>query len=747
MSGNRAAPQKVITLKEPPLTRQISAGVSRRDFNNAITDDMMKHANIASTDTQIHGTAVDSNDLKQKRRETIDTLVSSPTIEKKNGRAQLVHNTEFGSNSRQNPVFVEWYGVNYSVSKKFSQDDDLSYENEKPAENVKRNKLTSWFWPFNKSIKKPNDIENPAKGSDGYKKIIENIHGCANPGILAIMGPSGCGKTTLLNLLGNRINKKQYEGTMLVNGVKLTKESKRFVAYCTQDDIFFPYLTVRETLKYTALLRLPREMSRQEKLAQVENVIKLLRLTKCADTIIGDTRVRGVSGGERKRVSIASELLTDPSVILLDEPTSGLDSSLALELVKILKEFALQQRKTIIMVIHQPSSQVFELFDKLLVMADGKMVYFDQAPELVNYLAREGFNCHANFNPADYLLDVLQDSKNRRKLINSYSRIAIDDPSGKQIVMKHSERPQIHEKQIPEIIPNSPLSLNSMLSSSDTVAIEDDTIGQPIIVKHRWEATFWQQLLVLTERGFKQRRKHIKDRYSLIYFTCIFWSFNPLFQTVSAFPLDREVLNKERQSRSYRLSAYFLAKTFAEVPLAIVSPSLFVFGVYWIANLLPSAGHFILFWLGVILTTITAQSFGYLFGAWLLDLPKALTSVTIFMLSSMLLAGFYVTYVPGWFLWASYLSFSKYSYQLLMQIQFDTPSARFRCSALENVGSQYSECLDNRNQTAYIEGHSVLKLNSLTHLAWYTNLFILVMICVMVRLAAYWVLRKTGTRK
>ena len=173
-------------------------------------------------------------------------------------------------------------------------------------------------------------------------------------------------------------------------------------------------------------------MSRRDKLKQVEDTMQLLNLSKCGNTIIGDNRVRGVSGGERKRVNIASELLTDPSVILLDEPTSGLgkqsddfrlltigllnkvihfndlflfilDSSMALELTKILKEFAVKQRKTIIMVIHQPSSQVFESFDKLLLMADGQMIYFGERADVVDYFADQGFKCHANFNPADYI--------------------------------------------------------------------------------------------------------------------------------------------------------------------------------------------------------------------------------------------------------------------------------------------------------------------------------------------------------
>ncbi|PKY62048.1 hypothetical protein RhiirA4_551105, partial [Rhizophagus irregularis] len=100
------------------------------------------------------------------------------------------------------------------------------------------------------------------------------------------MGPSGCGKTTLLNLLGDRVGSKGVQGTITLNGHKITKNSKRFVAYCTQDDIFFPHLTVKETLSYTARLRLPREMSRRDKLKQVENTMALLNLTKCANTII-----------------------------------------------------------------------------------------------------------------------------------------------------------------------------------------------------------------------------------------------------------------------------------------------------------------------------------------------------------------------------------------------------------------------------------------------------------------------------
>ncbi|RIB11357.1 ABC transporter-domain-containing protein [Gigaspora rosea] len=138
------------------------------------------------------------------------------------------------------------------------------------------------------------------------------------------MGPSGCGKTTLLNALSGRLCTEDVEGTIKMNGHRSTEDLKRFIAYCTQEDVFFPHLTVRETLTYTSRLRLPREAPISAKLEQVENIIQALNLSKCSNTKIGDIRFRGISDGERKRVSIANELLTDPSVILLDEPTSGL---------------------------------------------------------------------------------------------------------------------------------------------------------------------------------------------------------------------------------------------------------------------------------------------------------------------------------------------------------------------------------------------------------------------------------------
>ncbi|RGB41806.1 P-loop containing nucleoside triphosphate hydrolase protein [Rhizophagus diaphanus] len=568
------------------------------------------------------------------------------------------------------------------------------------------------------------------------------------------MGPSGCGKTTLLNLLGDRVGSKGVQGTVTLNGHKPTKKSKRFVAYCTQDDIFFPQLTVKETLSYTARLRLPREMSRRDKLKQVDNTMKLLNLSKCADTIIGDHRTRGVSGGERKRTNIASELLTDPSVILLDEPTSGLDSSLALELTKILKEFAVKQKKTIIMVIHQPSSQVFESFDKLMLMADGHMVYFGERAGVVDYLADQGYKCHPNFNPADYILELLNDNTIKQKLINRYAHSIRDDPTGKQAIEKYSRRSRTDNQ------------------------LSNTILNAPVTSTRRWEATFLQQVSILTERTFKQSRSiilsrvdifqtialaiiclivwlqipfaetNIVDRVGSIFFCGVFWSFHPMIGAVSSFPLDLVMLSKERQSRSYRLLSYYLSKQIAELPLVMFNPALFTIPVYWASNLLPDFSRFLAYLIVILLGTVTSQSFGYFFGATLLNVQKSISVSMVFMLASMLLGGFYIKHLPMGLGWLKYLSFVKYSYSLLMQIQFDTPKAQFRCARPgELPPGEVSMCeLGDNAPMSNISGVSILQSEGLDDLPWYVNLLVLIGFCIVARVLAYFSLRRNSRR-
>ncbi|XP_049379130.1 ABC transporter G family member 15-like [Solanum stenotomum] len=241
-------------------------------------------------------------------------------------------------------------------------------------------------------------------GKGPTKRLLNGLSGYAEPGrIMAIMGPSGSGKSTLLDTLAGRLSANLVmTGNILLNGKK-RRLDHGFVAYVTQEDILMGTLTVRETIQYSAQLRLPSNMSKDEVNEIVNNVIIEMGLEDCAQNLIGNWHLRGISGGEKKRLSIALEIITQPQLLFLDEPTSGLDSASAYFVVQVLKNIACGGR-TIISSIHQPSSEVFALFDDLFLLSSGETIYFGEAKLAVEFFGDSGFACPTRRNPADHFL-------------------------------------------------------------------------------------------------------------------------------------------------------------------------------------------------------------------------------------------------------------------------------------------------------------------------------------------------------
>ena len=181
---------------------------------------------------------------------------------------------------------------------------------------------------------------------------------------------SSLGKTTLLDLLSSRKTTGEMRGSILFDGSPRSDDIARRSAYVMQENVHQPMLTVRQTLNYASLLRMPESVSVDEKRARVSQIISMLGLAEHADTIVGNARVRGISGGQAKRLSIGVEMINLPDIIFLDEPTTGLDSSISLEVFGAIRMLASQNR-TIIATIHQPSTALYAMFDKLLLMAEG----------------------------------------------------------------------------------------------------------------------------------------------------------------------------------------------------------------------------------------------------------------------------------------------------------------------------------------------------------------------------------------
>lgn len=242
------------------------------------------------------------------------------------------------------------------------------------------------------------------------KKLLHEINGFVKPGRLtALMGPSGAGKTTLLDNLAQRKRVGVTTGDFLLDGKPLGVDFERSTAFVEQQDVHDGTSTVREALRFSAVLRQPATTSKEEKYAFVERIIDLLELEPLADAMIG----LGLSVEERKRVTIAVELASKPEALLfLDEPTSGLDSNGALSIVRFLRKLADDSGLAILCTIHQPSAILFQEFDEVLLLASsGREVYFGNTGErgttVIDYFERNGAPAAApDANPAEYILEV-----------------------------------------------------------------------------------------------------------------------------------------------------------------------------------------------------------------------------------------------------------------------------------------------------------------------------------------------------
>lgn len=275
------------------------------------------------------------------------------------------------------------------------------------------------------------------KDATSTKKILKSVSAYFNTGeLVAIMGPSGCGKTTLLDLLTGRRRHGHIEGQVYVNGVGLGQVQDwyaRKIGYVLQLAVpYYEELTVRQNLFFAAHMRLPKKTSSSEKYERVEQIIAETGLTQMADTVIGGSVGPGLSGGQKRRLCVALQLINMPSVLFLDEPTSGLDASSSLELLNHLNLVA-ESGRLVILTIHQPRLEIFHLFHKILFLCDGQVAYYGEpsmAPEIFikayarattkEYrLSEEAPKIDAK-NPADTIMDLLNCPEARHAILDYY---------------------------------------------------------------------------------------------------------------------------------------------------------------------------------------------------------------------------------------------------------------------------------------------------------------------------------------
>ncbi|KAJ6425786.1 hypothetical protein OIU84_026378 [Salix udensis] len=344
-------------------------------------------------------------------------------------------------------------------------------------------------------------VELPSKTSGSARKLLSDLCGYAEPGhIMAIMGPSGSGKSTLLDSLAGRLSSNvKMSGKVLINANRSSTDC-RDISYVTQEDFFLGTLTVRETITYSAHLRLPRKMTEQEIHSVVDNIIMEMGLQDCADTKIGNWHLRGISTGEKKRLSIGVETLTNPHILFLDEPTTGLDSASAFFVIRALRNMA-YDGKAVICSIHQPSSEVFSLLDDLLLLSAGETVYFGEAKMAVKFFAEAGFPCPTRRNPSDHFLRCINlDFDIIAEALLRYQNICgVPESSSYPVNIKTKE---IRETLIQKY-KCSELSINTRRR------IQEISEEPAIKRNKKINASSWKQFSTLTRRSFVNMHRDI----------------------------------------------------------------------------------------------------------------------------------------------------------------------------------------------------------------------------------------------
>lgn len=540
-------------------------------------------------------------------------------------------------------------------------------------------------------------IEPPAE-----RFILRNINFDAKPGeLLAIAGPSGAGKSTLLEVLAGRVKPTSPTGCVLINGqVMKMAHFQRVSGYVMQDDALFPHLTVFETLLFSAKLRLPSAMPVAEKKARVQTLIEELGLLHVANTRIGNEMVRGVSGGERRRVSIGVDVIHDPAVLILDEPTSGLDSAAAMNIVAMLRSMAESHCRTVILSIHQPSFRILQQVHSVLLLAEGMVVHHGSLELLASRLEVAGHEIPHQVNVLEYAIDAVNSWETESfsgVLASKVKRLSLQDflQHSQQLYMTNDDCTDLEKGDLQE--PTEDL---------DTVGVEKCI--ECVREKERDEKisyanTAVQEVFVLAHRFYKNisrtnelfrlrsiqaliagialgtvflnvgnSQQGIQERLGFLAFTLTFF----LSSTTEALPIflqERQILMQETSRGAYRISSYVISNALIFAPFLLVMALLYCIPAYWLVGLNPSYRLFLFFCLVMWLVLLMANSFVAFFSAMVPDYIIGNSLIAAWMGAFFLFSGYFISKdkIPKYWLFMHYLSLFKYPFDSLIVNEYE----------------------------------------------------------------------------
>ncbi|VVC93867.1 ATP-binding cassette sub-family G member 1-like [Leptidea sinapis] len=531
----------------------------------------------------------------------------------------------------------------------------------------------------------------------GRKTILKGVSGQFNAGELSvIIGQSGAGKSTLMDILAGY--SKPTAGALSVNGMlRNEKKFRRRSCYILQDDQVQEMLTIEESLHFAAELKLGHHINTQQKLKRVEEIITSLGVSR-----VRDTRAAFLSGGQKKRLAIGLELVSDPPVMFLDEPTSGLDSSIAKQLMYLLHLLA-RQGRTVVITIHQPSAALLEMVDRLYAIVNGQCGYMGPVQLLVPYLKDIGLVCPPYHNPVDYFIEICGD--NEVHLVNS-------SENGKKEKWINSIRDETEDKLF---------FLDFKMAKGDEICLttlpppkEDPTNKILLALKSTYPTPSWNQFAILTRRElltvwrdlsftlmtllihcgmalfvgtmfFKvgEDAMYVRDNYNFMYFSLMFLMFTSFSGVTVRFPEQIPIVRREHFNRWYNTGAYYASTLVSILPTQTVCTFSFCAITYLMTGQAQDILRFMIFSSTLVLVSYVSTCIGILNGS-LFNVKNGVVFGPFFIMPFTIFSGFFLRFsdAPVFVRWLFHISFLKHGLVGLVISVFGLNRPKLICSAI-----------------------------------------------------------------
>ncbi|CAG7830299.1 unnamed protein product [Allacma fusca] len=519
----------------------------------------------------------------------------------------------------------------------------------------------------------------PVKQPYRRKLVLNNVSGIARAGTMtAILGPSGAGKTTLLCALANRLI-GEILGDIRINSWPVDGDMQRLSTFIPQENLFIETLTTREHLEFMVALRYP-DYSTKKRSLRVNELLKELSLEP-------NSRISSLSGGERKRLIFASEIVTDPPLLFCDEPTSGLDSHTAHTIISLLEQLAARGR-TIICSIHQPSSKVFSAFNHLILLTDGRVAFTGKSQEAQPFFLSLGYQCPQNYNPADFYIQILSphpevndgkifQKKRIHDICDGFGRSEIGRRLTKLVKFKNNARdlPFYSNQGSDDWLTRTTLFSAEWRTQLYWLTWRSflDSIRNPSVHLIRTiHKVMTSVLIALCFAGVELNQTGIQDINGSLFIFLTENNFPACYAVLNVFPQEIPIFLREQSNELYRSDTYYVSKVLSLIPGFVMEPLLFTTIAYWIIGLRPDFHAFISTAMILVMTANVACAYGCFLSA---AFETVETSTLVMMPINQIImvsAGFYfnIRTIPIYLQWIKYLSWMMYSNEALVLVQW-----------------------------------------------------------------------------